>query len=65
MSYQWEPIFICGLCGKARSSQRWEDMPFGWKMLPEGWTGSSRKHGECYCEDCTQAIERTKEEMSE
>ena len=65
MSYKWEPVFFCGLCGKSEFAPRWEDMPFGLRWLPYGWTGSSRKHGECYYEDCTRAIERIKGEASE
>ena len=63
MSYQWEPVFVCALCRKAQSSPRWQDFPFGWKALPRGWAGSTRKNGECYCEDCWEAVNRIKGEM--
>lgn len=65
MSYRWEPIFVCGLCGKAESGWTWENVPFGYKLLPEGWAGSRRKRGECYCDECTEAIRRIKGEVSE
>jgi len=65
MSYHWEPIFVCGLCGKAEPSWRWEDVPFGFRYLPDGWTGSERKRGECYCDECSRAIERIRGEASE
>lgn len=65
MSYHWEPIFVCGLCGKAEPAWRWENVPFGYKWLPEGWTGSRRNRGECYCDECTEAIRRIKGEASE
>ena len=62
MSYNWEPIFRCCICGKTEPAWRWQyvplNVPFGYKWLPEGWTGSTRKRGECYCDGCSRAIER-------
>lgn len=57
MSYRWMPIYVCGLCGKQEPADRWDDMMFGTKWLPHGWSGSGRKHGECYCAECTDAVE--------
>lgn len=65
MSYRWELIFRCCMCGKTEPTPRWENVPFGYKWLPEGWTGSTRKRGECYCDECTGAIQRIKGEVSE
>ena len=65
MSYHWVPIFVCGLCGKAEPSRRWENVPFGFRYLPDRWTGSERKRGECYCDECTNAIERIKGKADE
>lgn len=60
MSYRFVPVFFCCLCGKSEFAPRWDDMSVGLRLLPYGWTGSRRKHGECYCENCTRAIERIK-----
>ena len=65
MSYYWEPVFRCELCGKERFAQRWEDVPFGLRWLPEGWSGSRRKHGSCYCEECTTAIRNIRKQRYE
>ncbi len=65
MSYRWELIFRCCMCGKTEPAPRWVNVPFGYKRLPDGWAGSRRKRGECYCDECTEAIRRIKGEASE
>lgn len=56
MSYRMEPIFNCAICGEMATAAAWESMPFGYKVLPSGWVGSTRKNGICYCERCAAAI---------
>ena len=63
MSYRWVPVFRCALCGATAPAEMWEDMPFGLRFLPRGWVGSERKGGECYCEECKEALRAVKREM--
>ena len=65
MSYQWVPVFECDLCKKISPAPRWECVPFGRRWLPEGWSGSRRKSGSCYCDECTTAIRNIREHGSE
>lgn len=65
MSYHWEPIYVCAICGAAEPASKWEDVPFGIRFLPDGWTGSERRNGTCYCDKCTDGIKRQKREVCE
>lgn len=61
MSYQWTAIYTCELCGKTEPA----GIPFCLRWLPEGWSGSRRKHGYCYCDECTAAIRNIREQRYE
>ncbi len=67
MSYRWVPVYRCVMCGVEAPSSLWETGMQGFlggiKYLPDGWVGSERKGGECYCEGCKNAIMKVKANM--
>ena len=66
MSYRWEPIYRCCMCGKTEPADFWYGVStFCYKYLPEGWTGSSRKMGDCFCGECSRAIKELKRRSKE
>lgn len=60
MSWCNTRVYKCSICGDVYCQYK-DD--YGIFCLPDGWTGSSRKHGECYCEKCTKALVRMGEKM--
>lgn len=59
MSYQWVPRYCCSICGKVEDAERWWGCRvFGYRMLPDGWSGSESKRGTCFCDRCTSEITR-------
>lgn len=64
MSYRMVPVYKCALCGDEAPSSLWESGFIGGiKYLPDGWIGSERKKGECYCEKCKYALYKVRENM--
>lgn len=67
MSYRMVPVYKCALCGDEAPSSLWETglslFIGGIKYLPDGWVGSERKKGECYCERCKYALYKVMENM--
>lgn len=52
--------YLCAICGDVYIQHK-DD--YGTFSLPITWTGSSRKHGQCYCEKCTKALVRMGEKL--
>lgn len=65
MSYEMTPTFTCAMCGAEGTADLWATFLGITNVLylPDGWSGSKRKDGECYCDKCTRAIFRVREEM--
>lgn len=53
MSWCKARIYKCDICGDYYCQYK-DD--YGIFSMPFTWTGSSRKHGQCYCEKCTKAL---------
>lgn len=55
MSYRFVPTFKCYMCGREEPARIPFIVPFR-RKLPDGWRGSTRRSGVCYCERCCEAI---------
>ena len=62
MSYQMMPVFKCAICCHEDISAAWQPIPFGFRLLPEGWVGSEWRYGDCYCEQCATAMRKLRSE---
>ena len=61
MSYKNVPIFQCAICGRAETAKWWLTFSRKFIVLPEGWSGSRRMDGDCYCKECTEAIRKVRD----
>ena len=55
-------VYKCSICGKEEPSQFFNDGLGTRTFMPDGWAGSYKKHEQCFCKECTQAIKQLKGE---
>lgn len=55
MSFIRSPVYECEVCGTREIAK----YLVGW-WLPDGWHGSLRKKGACFCPECYKAIQTVK-----
>lgn len=62
--YHIKREYECDICGKVANERVkcfFEAVKF---FLPYGWSGSRKKYGECFCDECTKSIKKLKENQS-
>lgn len=64
-------VFTCSICGK-ESPSRYIQVFFGVpdeiseiQTAPHGWTGDETKNGQCFCDTCSRAIAKVRNEHKE
>ena len=61
MSWKNVRLYRCCMCSDSYIQHR--NPYYGRFVLPDAWTGSNRKDGECYCESCTMAILKMRDNL--